>query len=242
MSSEPEVIWHDVECGGYAADLAAWRGLAEEAAGPILEFGCGTGRVCLDLARAGHDVTGVDRSPALVAELRRRAAAAKLDLAAEVADVRRLELARDFSLVLAPMQLAHLFGAGGRESMLHGAATHLRAGGRVAVALLAPDALDGGAGVARPLPDVREVDGWVYSSQPLDVRATVDGIEVRRLRQTVSPAGALTEDIDVTRLVVLGVDELESEARAAGLALSETMAVEETSDHVGSQIAILEAR
>jgi SAM-dependent methyltransferase len=239
MSSE--VIWHDVECGGYAADLVAWRGLADDAAGPILELGCGAGRVCLDLARAGHEVTGVDRSPALVAELRRRATAAKLELVAEVADVRRLELGRDFSLVLAPMQLAHLFGAGGRASLLRGAAAHLRAGGRVAVALLAAGAVDGGTGGTPPLPDVRELDGWVYSSQPIDVRATENAIEVRRLRQTVSPEGALSEEVDVTRLAILGIGELESEARDAGLALSETMAVEETSDHVGSQIVILEA-
>ena len=38
------------------------------------------------------------------------------------------------------------------------------------------------------LPDVRERDGWVYSSLPLDVVARNGQLEVRRLRQTVSPA------------------------------------------------------
>jgi len=53
------VIWHDVECGGYEGDLALWRELAA-AGGPILDLGCGTGRVALDLARRGHRVHGLD--------------------------------------------------------------------------------------------------------------------------------------------------------------------------------------
>ena len=53
------VIWHDVECGRYAADLPLWRGLADEASGPVLDVGAGTGRVAIDLARRGHEVTAL---------------------------------------------------------------------------------------------------------------------------------------------------------------------------------------
>ena len=60
------VIWHDVECGGYEADLGLWRELAAAAGGPVLELGSGTGRVALDLAARGHDVTAVDSDPALI--------------------------------------------------------------------------------------------------------------------------------------------------------------------------------
>ena len=52
------VIWHDVECGAYEADLPLWRELAS---GRVLDVGAGTGRVALDLARAGHPVTALDR-------------------------------------------------------------------------------------------------------------------------------------------------------------------------------------
>ena len=68
IHGEPEaVVWHDVECAGYAADLPTWRALAEEAGGPgVLDLGCGTGRVAIDLAARGHDVTALDADPELV--------------------------------------------------------------------------------------------------------------------------------------------------------------------------------
>jgi ubiquinone/menaquinone biosynthesis C-methylase UbiE len=40
--------------------------------GPILELGCGTGRVSLPLARAGASIVGIDRSPSMLAQLHRR--------------------------------------------------------------------------------------------------------------------------------------------------------------------------
>src|SRR5204862_2986243 len=48
-------------------DVAFWRRLAADARGPILELGCGTGRVTLPLARAGAAIVGIDRSAAMLA-------------------------------------------------------------------------------------------------------------------------------------------------------------------------------
>ncbi len=44
----------------YTEDLPFWLELAAHSSGPILELGCGTGRVLLPLARAGHTVYGLD--------------------------------------------------------------------------------------------------------------------------------------------------------------------------------------
>ena len=97
------IVWHDVECGGYAADLALWRELAEAEAGPVLDVGAGAGRVALDLARAGHDVTALDLDPDLLAELRARAEQEDLEVRTELADAAGFELeGAPFGLILVP--------------------------------------------------------------------------------------------------------------------------------------------
>ena len=129
---DERVIWHDVECGGYGADLPLWRELAKQCGGPVLEIGCGTGRVALDLARRGHSVTGVDTDARLVAALRERAHG--LHLRAEVADARTLELPADFALVAAPMQVLQLLrDPADRAAALASAARCLVPGGMVAI-------------------------------------------------------------------------------------------------------------
>jgi SAM-dependent methyltransferase len=51
-------------------DVPFWRRMAVEARGPVLELGCGTGRVSRPLARAGVDLVGIDRSAQMLARLR----------------------------------------------------------------------------------------------------------------------------------------------------------------------------
>ena len=54
-------------------DVPFWRRIALEADGPVLELGCGTGRVSLPLARAGVDLVGIDRSAPMLVRAARRA-------------------------------------------------------------------------------------------------------------------------------------------------------------------------
>jgi ubiquinone/menaquinone biosynthesis C-methylase UbiE len=56
-------------------DVPFWRRVAAEADGPVLELGCGTGRVSLPLARAGIDLVGIDRSDSMLMRAVRRAKA-----------------------------------------------------------------------------------------------------------------------------------------------------------------------
>ncbi|MDQ6751787.1 MAG: hypothetical protein M3Z33_13685, partial [Actinomycetota bacterium] len=67
-----DVRWHDLECGAYSADLPLWLELAAGAGGPVLDVGAGTGRVALELARAGHVVTALDSDAGLLCALRGR--------------------------------------------------------------------------------------------------------------------------------------------------------------------------
>jgi SAM-dependent methyltransferase len=234
------VIWHDVECGGYSADLGLWEELAGAAGGPVLDLGCGTGRVGLCLARRGHEVLGVDSDAELVAEFKRRAGGmARAE--AVIGDARRLDLEGEFPLALAPMQLAQLLADGAeRRACLGGIAAHLAPGGIAALAIV-EDVLPESEyrGGELPLPDTREVEGRVYSSLPLPTVVSDEAILVRRLRQTVSPDGSLDEEEGAARLRPLGAAQLEREGAEAGLEPLPRRFVPPTADHLGSTVVVL---
>jgi SAM-dependent methyltransferase len=231
------VIWHDVECGSYTADLQIWRELAERAGGPVLELGAGTGRVALDLAERGHAVTALEAEGELLEELAARAAAARLGIETLHADARELNAREAFSLVIAPMQFLQIVGGpAARADVLCSAARALVPGGLFAAALAALDEAVPPDDADPPLPDVDERDGWVYSSLPLDVRPEPGGVAVERLRQVVSPKGRLTEEHHTQRLDSLSPARLEREAAEAGLTPEARHAIAPTPDHVGSEV------
>lgn len=238
------VIWHDVENGAYDADLGLWRELAASAGGPVLEVGCGTGRVSLALAREGHHVLGVDIEPAFVAALRERAEARCLEAAAEVGDVRELDVEGEFALVAVPMQTLQLLSdADERIAALAAMRQVLSPRGLIALAIVEGDLGAGTAGfdLASPIPDVMEVDGWVYSSLPLELVVEEGSLVIERLRQVVTPDGDLTEERSELRLAVVDRSSLAEEAAAAGLRVAGTREIDATDLHVGSLVVLLEA-
>jgi SAM-dependent methyltransferase len=237
-------IWHDVECASYDADLPLWRELAAQTGGPVLDLGCGTGRVTLDLAARGHDVTGLDCEPSFIAALAGRARERRLRVRAETGDARSFSLAgQRFALAIAAMQVGQLLGGRtGRAGMLASVRRHLRRpGGILAIALADPlEGIPEDEEVAPPLPDVREQDGWVYSSTPLDVREEPGATAIDRLRQAVSPTGELDESMATIRLDSVRPAELEAEAEPAYVVRGRRH-VPATTDYVGSVVVTLEA-
>jgi SAM-dependent methyltransferase len=239
-----EPIWHDIECCSYAADLPLWDELAGPPPRDVLDLGCGTGRVSIRLAEQGHRVSGLDLEPAFLDEASRRAAVRGVEIETVVGDARAFDLDRNFDVVLAPMQLVQLFhGTDERLAMLHAAGRHLRPGSLIACALMSLEGEVLGEEYVPPTPDMREVDGWVYSSQPVALRPVDAGaaISLDRIRTTVAPDGARSSAPSQVRLEVLSPELFEDELAAAGLVLAGRRVVVPTTDHVGSVVVLASA-
>lgn len=252
MSATAATIWHDVECGSYEADLPLWVELAENGGGPVLELGCGTGRVALHLARRGHRVFGLDRDPELLEALadraadslpagvgRASAAVPKPGVTPVQADARDFELAEPVALALAPTHLLQLLsGREERAECLRSVAAALRPGGLFAAAIV--EEMPPPDGAPPPLPDVREVDGWVYSSLAIEAAVGPDEIVVHRLRQLVSPEGALSEEPNEVRIATFSAGSLEADAARLGFVPAGRHQIPPTDIHIGSTVVLLE--
>jgi SAM-dependent methyltransferase len=234
-------IWHDLECGAYAADLPLWRMLADEHGDPVLEIGAGTGRVAIDLARQGHRVTALDNDESLLAELSRRAAG--MELVTVLADAREFELDQQFALCLVPMQTVQLLGGQqGRRRFFERARMHLTEGGLLAAAIAsrleAYELPDGGPAL---VPDMCERDGIVYASHPTAVRTDGDGFVLERRRETVAADGRVSVEANTVKLDRLLASELEHEAAQAGLQAAFRTRIPATADYSGSEVVVLRA-
>ena len=169
----------------------------------MLDIGAGVGRVTLELARHGHDVTALDRDPELLAELASRAREADLEVRTELADAAGFELAgAPFGLIVVPMQTIQLLpGRAARAAFLASAREHLAAGGLVALALSEElEAFE--VDPAAPLPPDRgERDGWRYLSFPVAIRPRGGVVVLERVRQAIAPDGSASLADDAIELV-----------------------------------------
>lgn len=241
-SSPSVVIWHQVECGSYVADLALWHELASAAGdGPVLDVGAGTGRVALTLAAAGCDVVALDSDPALLDALTFRAAGAGLSVRTHVADAAAFTLGSRFSLIIVPMQTIQLLPASARAGFFACAQRHLAPGAPVALAIA--DAIEPFEAdeVRLPEPDQLESGGWTFTSQPLAARRVAGAMRLERLRRATSPDGRREETLDELDLELISSRELWAEGRTAGLEPRPSRRIAATDEHVGSEVVMLSA-
>jgi SAM-dependent methyltransferase len=126
-------------------DVAYYRRLGRLSGGPVLEYGVGTGRIAVELCRAGIDVTGVDASPPMLAALQRRFEAEPPEVRARVravpGDMRSVRLRRRFPLVIAAFNtILHLAERADFERFFAGVHHHLAPGGRFVFDVSVPHA------------------------------------------------------------------------------------------------------
>lgn len=143
-------------------DVAYYVALARKVGGPVLEYGCGEGRIALPLARAGIDVVGVDHSQpmldALAEKLEREPRELVRRIKAKQGDIRTVKLARKFPLVLCTFNtFLHLYDREDVEQFLGRVRAHLAPKGRFVfdVSTPVPADLARDPGKAYKLPAVR---------------------------------------------------------------------------------------
>jgi len=111
-------------------DTAFYRRYLRRVHAPVLELACGTGRIALTLARAGHKVWGIDLSEPFLEAARRKARAAGLRIRFVRGDVTRLRLGRRFgAILLAYNSIQHIHDLESLRRLFSGVRKHLRRGG-----------------------------------------------------------------------------------------------------------------
>lgn len=107
--------------------------------GAVLDAGCGTGRVAIELARRGHDVVGVDLDPEMLAAARRKAP----ELAWVEADLATVDLGRSFDAVVAAGNVMVFLTPGQEGAVVANLARHVAPGGLLVAGFsLRPGGLD----------------------------------------------------------------------------------------------------
>jgi SAM-dependent methyltransferase len=125
------------------ADVDFFVEAAVESGGPVLEIGCGTGRILIPTARAGIEIVGLDLSSHMLRICREQLLDEPEDVRARVqlvkADMRDFELGQSFRLVTMPFRpFQHLTTVDDQRACLGRIRDHLVGGGRLILDLFNP--------------------------------------------------------------------------------------------------------
>jgi SAM-dependent methyltransferase len=134
--------FYDLFYGQRDDDLAMYQDFALAADGPILELGCGSGRVLLSLARGGHFVTGLDGSGAMLERARAGVKASGVEdrVTLVQGDLRDFDLGGRFALTIIPINtFMHCYDIEQQLACLRCVRRHLESGGRLVVDVYHPD-------------------------------------------------------------------------------------------------------
>ncbi|WMX45758.1 methyltransferase domain-containing protein [Streptomyces roseicoloratus] len=223
LPGDEDSVWlHDALLGPHSADIVRYLGLARSTGGPVLDLGSGAGRLAVPFARHGFAVEAVDRDgPALerLENWARRIGPQVAELIVTTrADLTELRLDGDYRLALLAGAMVSAVPPGARPRLLREIASHLGAGGALALdytAHLLPGL------VAEPqrtwafqVPRFDGIDEWVVARQTFDLRTMSERITYYSAR-----TGKLSTErvvLSTDKWIVDG-DRLAAELHSAGL-------------------------
>ena len=124
-------------------DVAFFVEAAQASGGPVLEVGCGTGRVLIPTARAGVSIYGIDLSPYMLDVCERRLEQEPAEVQNRVqldqADMRDFDLGQTFQLITIPFRpFQHLIEVEDQIACLRCIQRHLADDGRFILDLFNP--------------------------------------------------------------------------------------------------------
>ncbi len=97
---------YDYYATGLEGDVQFYVEEAQKAGPPVLELGCGTGRILLPIAESGISVIGLDRAPAMLSIARRKVSKLNLEIQRRIelveGDMRNFSLDQRFKLAMIP--------------------------------------------------------------------------------------------------------------------------------------------
>lgn len=146
----------------YQEDISFWLKLAEKSKSPILELGCGTGRVLIKLAQAGYQVLGLDNDPSMLRYLSYQLSAhACENVRLFQADMCHFHLSVQAGLIILPCNTLSTIPENDRQRMFNTVRRHLSDKGIFAASMPNP-------GVLRRLPAQSELEIEEVIEHPSD--------------------------------------------------------------------------
>ena len=218
--------FYDAEFGHRDEDIPLYVNFARRTGSPVLEVGCGTGRVLVPLAQAGFEVVGLDVAASMLTRARRRAKEAGVDHQVRLlqGDVRALPLVGQFGLiVMAANTFLHHASPDEQRQVLSALGERLRPGGLVVIDVFNPDLrmlleADGRVELVATWEEP-ETGAVVLKFQRVVVSPTAQVLDILYIYDRCFPDGRVERVLAPLRLRYLWPHEAEMLVAACGLRL-----------------------
>lgn len=209
----------------YSEDIPFWLELAKQQGNLVLELGCGTGRVLLPLAEAGHKFYGLDNNSGMLAFLQKQLDDRRISGAHVVeADMVNFGLGVEFDLIILPCNTFSTLNNEDREKTLACVKRHLAPGGVFAASLFNPARL-----AELPIesdPELEEEFTHPHSGNPVQVSSAWsrqdDAVEVIWHYDHLLPNGEVERETVRVSYKLTTVQDHIGELQAAGFQVPET--------------------